>query len=205
MTMKTSIYILPLIPIVSALIGWITNYLAVKMIFRPRRPVHILGFEILGLIPKRKSDLARKIGETVETELLSHKDIHAAVSTEGFHNHLLDVIMGKIDQLLAKVMGGNPLVAMMLSGEAAGGIRQMLREELGKALPGVLEELFEKMEEEINFKDIVREKVESFDLSKLESIIYAIAAKELKAIEILGGVLGFVVGLAQVGLLLIAQ
>ncbi len=203
--MDSSVYILPLIPIVSALIGWITNFLAVKMIFRPRRPVHILGFEIMGLIPKRKSDLARKIGETVETELLSHKDIHAAVSTEGFHNHLLDVIMGKIDQLLAKVMGGNPLVAMMLSGEAAGGIREMLREELGKVLPGVLEELFEKMEERINFRDIVREKVESFDLSKLESIIYAIAAKELKAIEILGGVLGFVVGLAQVGLLLIAQ
>jgi uncharacterized membrane protein YheB (UPF0754 family) len=203
--MDSSVYILVLIPIVSALIGWITNYLAVKMIFRPRRPVHILGFEIMGLIPKRKSDLARKIGETVETELLSHKDIHAAVSTEGFHNHLLDVIMGKIDQLLAKVMGGNPLVAMMLSGEAAGGIRQMLREELGKVLPGVLEELFEKMEEKINFKDIVREKVESFDLSKLESIIYAIAAKELKAIEILGGVLGFVVGLAQVGLLLLAR
>ncbi len=203
--MNSSVYILTLIPIVSALIGWITNYLAVKMIFRPRRPINLLGFEVMGLIPKRKSDLARKIGETVETELLSHKDIHAAVSTEGFHNHLLDVIMGKIDQLLTKVMGGNPLVAMMLSGEAAGGIREMLREELGKALPGVVEELFEKMEEKINFKDIVREKVESFDLSKLESIIYAIAAKELKAIEILGGVLGFVVGLAQVGLLIVAR
>ncbi len=203
--MNSSVYILTLIPIVSALIGWITNYLAVKMIFRPRRPINILGFEVMGLIPKRKSDLARKIGETVETELLSHKDIHAAVSTEGFHNHLLDIIMGKIDLLLAKVLGGNPLVAMMLSGEAAGGIREMLREELGKVLPGVVEELFEKMEEKINFKDIVREKVESFDLSKLESIIYAIAAKELKAIEILGGVLGFVVGLAQVGLLLVAR
>ncbi len=63
------------IPLISALIGWITNYLAVKMIFRPHIPIKILGITFHGILPKRKSALAHEIGETVERELISHDDI----------------------------------------------------------------------------------------------------------------------------------
>ena len=57
----------------------------------------------------------------------------------------------------------------------------------------------------MDFQQIVRSKVEAFDLGRLEQIIYDISAKELKTIEYLGGVLGLLVGLAQVGLMLLAK
>ncbi len=44
--------------------------------------------------------------------------------------------------------------------------------------------------------------IEEFDLGTLESIVYGIASKELKMIEVLGGVLGFLIGLLQVGILM---
>lgn len=45
-----------ILTVVGGLIGWITNILAIKLLFRPITPIRIpiLNFEILGLIPKRK-------------------------------------------------------------------------------------------------------------------------------------------------------
>ena len=47
------------------------------------------------------------------------------------------------------------------------------------------------------------EKVQAFDLDRLENMILEIATRELRAIEILGGVLGVLIGLIQVGILML--
>jgi uncharacterized membrane protein YheB (UPF0754 family) len=193
------------IPVVSALIGWLTNRLAVRMIFRPRRPVRVLWFRLVGLIPKRKAELARTIGKTVEKELISHHDIHRVVTSGRFQEEILDTIIVQVEDFIYVNLGSSPLVAMALSGEAAARIKQVVRRELRKVLPGVIEELFEKVESRLDFKEIIRDKIEAFDMSKLESIVYTIAARELKAIEMIGGVLGFIIGLGQVALLVLMQ
>ena len=196
--------IIYIVPVISALIGWITNYLAVKMIFRPKTEINILGIKIQGLIPKRKLDLAEKIGETVENELISHKDIHDAVNTESFHEDVLNSIIATIEKFITEKLSANPLVAMMLSGDAADTIKSMIKDEMRKMLPNMMEDMFEKVEDRLDFKKIVKDKIEQFELDKLEEIIYNIAAKELKAIEIFGGVLGFVVGIVQLGIISLA-
>lgn len=186
-----------LIPVISAFIGWITNYLAVKMIFRPRKEIRILGLRIIGLIPKRKDELAAKIAQTVETELISHRDIRAIIQTEEFHLQIGNVIKTKIDSLIQSRLASNPLLSMFVTPEIIAKLSDTLMDELNKEIPGVIDTLFHSVESRIDFQKIIKEKIEGFDLSKLEAIIYSIASKELKAIEILGGVLGFVVGLVQ--------
>ena len=64
-------------PTVGAVIGYVTNSIAVMMIFRPHEPRGILGFQLHGLVPKRQPDLARKIGEVVGTH--HGLDLEAAV------------------------------------------------------------------------------------------------------------------------------
>ena len=59
-----------------------------------------------------------------------------------------------------------------------------------------------RVEDKLDVSEIVRDKVERFDLAKLEAIIHEVSARELKTIEVLGGVLGFLVGLGQVAFML---
>ena len=199
---RTTIITIVTIPVISALIGWITNYIAVKMIFRPYIPVKIFGFKIQGLIPMRRAELATKIGQTVEKELITHADIHGAVNTPEFREEILTTLLGAIDGYIVEKTSGNPLIAMFLGGSGASSLKDKLRDELRPVLPSMMESLFEKMEDRLDLKDIVRKKIDEFDLLKLETIIYDIAAKELKAIEYLGGVLGFVIGLVQLAIAL---
>ena len=79
MSNVTTILVLALI---GALIGWITNILAIKLLFKPLVPFNILGIKIQGLIPKRRAEIAKNIGDIVENELLSMNDIIDNVLTE---------------------------------------------------------------------------------------------------------------------------
>lgn len=185
------------LPLITALIGWLTNFIAVKMIFRPRREIRIAGIRIIGLIPKRKHDLAVKIADTIEKELISHRDIREIIQSEDFHLKTGEVIKGRIERFIEEKLMSNPLLTMFVTPEMSDKLTDMLMEELQKEIPGLIDSLFETVEKKLDFKKIIREKIDGFDLDKLESIIYVIASKELKAIEIFGGVLGFAVGLIQ--------
>ena len=81
--MNTFITIIVL-ALIGGIIGWITNILAIKLIFRPINPIKIpiLNIEILGLIPKRKKEIAENIGQVVANELISIDDIINDAFTE---------------------------------------------------------------------------------------------------------------------------
>lgn len=64
-------------PLIGAVIGYFTNYIAVKMLFRPLHPVKIVGRTLPftpGIIPKGKGRLARALGKAVGDTLLTEKD-----------------------------------------------------------------------------------------------------------------------------------
>jgi uncharacterized membrane protein YheB (UPF0754 family) len=75
-------WLLIIIPCISAFIGWITNLVAIKMLFHPRQPVRILGLTIQGIFPKRQMQFAQKLGALVSNELLSFDEIEAKITSE---------------------------------------------------------------------------------------------------------------------------
>jgi uncharacterized membrane protein YheB (UPF0754 family) len=188
------------IPIISGLIGWGTNYLAVKMIFRPREPRRFLGLTLWGLIPKRKQELAQSVGQTVASHLFSVEDILTHLSPEELADRFKPVVERIIDDLLQQKLGQIPMVSMFLQGELLAQVRALLVNDVVAFTPEFVAELAQALEGKLKIEEVVRKKIEDFDVMRLEEIIFQIASRELKAIEILGGVIGVVVGLVQVGL-----
>ena len=193
------------LPIVAALIGWFTNFVAVKMLFRPQRPVHFLGLKIQGLVPRRQKDLAVKIASTIHDNLISHRDVQAVLQTPETQRQIEQLIEAQIDLFLREKLNMIPMVGALLQGELLKQIRGMLVTQFKSSIPGFMDGLMGQVESKLDFQRIVREKVESFDLGQLERIVYDISSRELRTIELLGGLLGFFVGLAQLGLLLLTS
>lgn len=191
------------IPIISALIGWFTNWLAVKMIFRPRKEFNFLGIKIQGLIPRRKKELAQKIAETVEKELISHKDIQAIIQSDEVMSQITSTLRSKISFFIDTVLSSNSFLKALVPGDMIQKLTDMLLQELSKQIPELMDDIFKNVENRLDFQKIICQKIEAFDLTKFESIIFAISSKELKAIEYLGGILGFIIGLIQVIILIL--
>ena len=81
-------YGLILIPLISAFIGWFTNWIAIKMLFHPREPKKILGLTFHGIFPKRQRQFAEKLGKLVSEELLSFGDIEEKITHRGISKRL---------------------------------------------------------------------------------------------------------------------
>ena len=203
--MNSTYVIYALIPIISAMIGWVTNYIAVKMIFRPRQPLNILGFKIQGLIPRRQHELALNLGDLVEKELVSHKDVHEILESEEVKKEITHQLENQVDKFMEDKLGSIPMISMFLQGELAHQIKSMAVAQLNTVIPEFLDTCMKHVEERLDFKEIVREKVENFDHDMLEKMVFRIAAKELKTIELLGAILGFLVGVTQVALLIVVS
>ena len=199
--MSHDVYSLGSIPVISALIGWVTNYVAVKMIFRPRKPIRFLGLRIWGLVPRRQAELALSIGDTVDRDLISHRDVQQVLQSDDIQADIVRVLDGQIDKFIDSIIARNPMFGIVLQGQIRQQVRELLLAQMKLTVPSLIDELMLKIEQRLDFKEVIRKKVETLDLSKLEEIIYRISSTELRTIELLGGVLGFIVGLGQVGIL----
>ena len=190
-----------ILTVVGGLIGWITNILAIKLLFRPITPIRIpiLNFEILGLIPKRKKEIAANIGEVISNELLSMDDILEQALNNSNGENFNSYIIEKIKTIINEKLNIIPMPFIMM---ASPYIDEILNKEVPSALSEITADLLIKAKENVNIQVIVEEKINELDLEKLEDIIIKVAKKELKHIEILGLVLGSIIGVLQ-GILVI--
>jgi len=181
--------------LVGAAIGWITNYIAVVMLFRPIEPVKIFGISIQGLIPRRRDEIAASIGKVVENELVSIDDIWDKLLNDENRQYILDRLLSRIGNAVENNMPSfipKSLKAMIVN--YVGGI---VNKEAEKFIDESAETMLNDMSEKIDIAGIVEEKIKLFELKKLEKIILDVSNKELKMIVVLGGVLGFIIGILQ--------
>ncbi len=186
------------IPFISALIGWITNYIAIKMLFHPKKKIKVLFFSIQGIFPKRQHILAARLGNIVATELFSFDDIKDRFTSTGTAHEINQILDEKLEDFMEnKLKSTMPMLSMFMNADVKAKIKNTLHEEFQNILPDILNRFSDKLEKEVDVESIVAAKVSSFSTDKLEQILYSIMSKEFRFIEILGGILGFVIGLMQ--------
>lgn len=191
-----SLVIVFLLAVVGGVIGWVTNILAIKLMFRPINPIKIplINLEIIGLIPKRKNEIAQNIGEVVAKELLSIDDIIKNAITEEDKVIFSQLVKNKIRNLVAGKMDFVPAPFRIM---VQGPINNIIEEEVDEALKEMESEAVSHIKDKVDIKEMVEEKINELDLQELERIIINVAKKELKHIEVLGFILGAAIGIVQ--------
>lgn len=188
------------IPAIGAVIGLSTNWLAVKMIFRPLKPVRLLFFRLHGLVPRRQQELAKAIGRIVGNHLVEHEDIVRGLDRLDFEG-ILGVVLDKGLAPKVEELRSLPLIGGFLTEDRIGEIRAAIVGGVMAHKQEVLEHVERGLAEGLNVPEIVEQKVAAFAVERLEQLILEVASRELRAIVFLGGVLGALIGLAQVGFL----
>ena len=193
-----------LMVLVGTLIGWFTNYLAIKLLFRPYKEMNFLFFKIQGLIPKRRAEISLNIADVVEKELISVDDIAEKIEemdiSDGVIDRLLDKVIG--EKLQKNILDKNPLLKMIINDSVIQKIKSYFKKSILENKEEIVEEIIKIAKEKINFREIILDKMENFSLQEIEEIILRISKNELKHIEIIGGVLGGILAVFQFLLML---
>ena len=103
-------------PIIATVIGYGTNYIAVKMLFRPKREVKLWGHTLPftpGAIPKGKPRLAKAIGSVVGNTLITKEDIREKLLSESLRNRVTE----KSDEILSSCLKDEILVFVCVGAE----------------------------------------------------------------------------------------
>ena len=188
-------------PLISSFIGWVTTWLAIKMLFHPRNPIRILGITVQGVFPKRQRQVAQELGRIVAKELLHFDEIAGQLKDPAMLSGLTPTVEKHLDNFLqVKLKEKLPIIAMFVSNDMLQQIKAGMLEEIALLLPEIIHQYTDSLSRKIDIEKMVTDKVSGFSSDKLEQILGAVMKKEFWFLEIVAAVLGLLIGLVQMGL-----
>ncbi|MCC0632512.1 DUF445 family protein [Clostridioides sp. ZZV15-6388] len=185
-----------ILAVIGGFIGYVTNVVAIRLIFRPIIPIKIpvLNIEIVGLIPKRRAEIAANVGEIIQNEFLSMDEILANIITDEDKEEVVRYIKARVKIIIHEKVSFIPSSIKNMIQDYLGDI---IESEVKQSIDELSKNIINKANERIDIQKMVEDKINELDLYELEEIIIRIAKNELKHIEILGLVLGFLIGIVQ--------
>lgn len=132
-------------PLIGAVIGYCTNYIAVKMLFRPYKEIKIGRFTLPftpGIIPKRKNDLAAAVGKAVGNTLLTEEDMESMLLSRDMEYSITELCMAQLDKVMESAQTLGEMIPDFMGEESY----EKSREKLTKAISDKIMFAIEEME-----------------------------------------------------------
>lgn len=186
-----------LLPPLGAFIGFVTNVIAIRMLFYPREPVNIpfTPWTVQGVLPRRHAELAAGIGRTVARDLLSVPELLERLDVTEVKEELAASVGDYVERRLE---GG--LSKFLPSGwreSVVSYLKSLVAREADALLDDIVDEFSRRAGDRLDVEGLVTEKVMQLPPDELEALIVRLAGRELRTVVALGGVFGFVVGVLQ--------
>ena len=187
------------LPFIAALVGWFTNYLAVKMLFHPKEPINFYFFKIQGIFPKNQREVAGRIGSIVADELLSSDDIRDRLNNQENILTIQEMAEAKVDYYLNVTFPSQyPITSAILGSKRKDKFKSEIMTEMEGVVPDMVDKYMEHLEDKFDVRAIIESRVAQLPTEKLEEMISKLLRKEFKFIEYIGAVIGFIIGWIQV-------
>jgi uncharacterized membrane protein YheB (UPF0754 family) len=193
------------LPIVGALVGLGTNYVAIEMIFRPHEPKRYFGLlRYQGLFPKRQAAIAADYGDSARKEILTPETFLAHVGDEGRLELLTSIVRATIREHLEaewnKVKAMVPQV--QVTPEMIDRVADAALAHLAALVPVVRPRFEAYLDEKLDVANTVERRLAVLPKPQFERVIRGIFEEDELTLILVGGFLGAAVGFVQAGLVL---
>lgn len=193
-----------LIPIIATCSGWLCIRVVISLLFFPVRPVIVAGFKWQGLIPAQQHTIATEIGNIVNREF-SFTVIEQQLTNPGTLQKMMPEVEKHIDHFLREKLGkAIPMLSMFIGDKTINQMKTVFMAELETMLPAIIQSYVQALQQDINPGQQVTARISTLSPDMLQQHLYMPAAKQLRKLALIGAVIGFVTGLLQLAVLLIA-
>lgn len=153
--------------VIGSLIGGVTNILAVRMLFHPFKTYYIFNKRVPftpGLIPKRRKEVADKIGQVVEEHLLTESLIQSKLNAPSSRQAIEEVLLNQIQKLKQENM-----TLQYFADKLDLDITQLANEKLDLVISNKLDEFYQD-NQTTPIKQIIPEEIEASIDSKIDLV-----------------------------------
>lgn len=186
------------IPFVAAVVGWATNWVAVKLTFVPLEFIGIrpfLGWQ--GIIPSKAETMATTFVDTTMSRLGTLRDVFDGMEPRKIADHVVRYLEPRMDDHTDEVMAqSNPVLWENLPDLLKQQVYSGARRGLPRIVRSMMREIHERIEELIDFKHMIVTRLVE-DRALLNRLFLESGAKEFRFIIRSGFYFGFLFGLVQ--------
>ena len=191
-------YVYILMPVISGLIGWITNVLAVKMTFYPIDYFGIRPFGWQGIIPSKTTQMAEKSVDLLTRDLFKTSEVFARIDTQ----KVTEICSGDLNKLCgkitSKVMRSRlPLVWSLSGAKIKSTVSQVIETAMPSAVQNSMQSIKDNVDSIIDLKKITIDTLKQ-DKTLINKIFLDLGGKQFRFIETSGLFLGAFFGIGQI-------
>lgn len=194
----------PLImPIFGFSTGWVTDYVALNMLFRPREEKRILGIKVHGLFQRRRDEVGAKYGDLIAREILTPKNLLEGMLTGPKSDKLLAIVQKEVQRTIDEQSGlVKPLVVLAVGGRRYQELKESAVTKVINTVPETAESMFAYTENALDIRNTIASKMGDLSSEQFENIIRPAFKEDEKTAIAVGAVLGGVIGELQAMLLI---
>ncbi len=193
-----------IMPVFGGLTGWLSDWLALNMVFRPKEPKRYFGvFTWQGLFIKRRQEVASEYGRMMARRVLTPAAIMESILSGPLSDRLYAIIQAEVRAAIDQQAGFmRPILVSSIGGEAyvemKRAVARRVVEQLPQAMPFVEDYAFEAMD----IENTVKTKMSQLTVDEYEGLLRPAFKQDEWILIAVGAVLGFLVGELQVHIML---
>jgi uncharacterized membrane protein YheB (UPF0754 family) len=189
----------PLImPAFGLIVGWFTDWLALKMIFNPKEPIRILGIEWQGLFLKRRKEVAADYGALIADEIITPRKVIEAVLRGPLSDRVFAMVRRQVQASLDRNTGlAKPLVVLTVGTGRYQDMKRTITAKVMQRLPETMSYLEDYARDSMDVRNLLIEKMQALDELQFEALIRPAFEQDEWILITVGALLGFGMGEVQ--------
>lgn len=186
------------LPLFGLLVGYLTNFIALKMIFRPQDPVKIGPFSLQGLFHKRQAEVSKDYGRLIADEIVTPSHIIEAVLKGPYADRVFSMISAHVKKVIDDQSGlAKPFVAWTVGTKRYIEMKNLSVERIVEKLPEAVKSVDAYAVEAMDIAQTLSERLEALPPSEFEGMLRPAFEEDEWILIAVGAALGFAVGVGQ--------
>ncbi|MGQ0622604.1 MAG: DUF445 domain-containing protein [Panacagrimonas sp.] len=187
-------------PLFGGFTGWFTDWLALKMVFRPKLPTRYLGVvKWQGLFHKRREEVLIKYGELIVREIVTPQNVLDAILRGPAADRLYEMVLKNVQRIVDEQAGiARPLMVLVMGGPAFQQMKGEIAEKMMQRLPDALKPMEQYAEDAMDLQRTLAEKTRQLSTDEYEGLLRPAFQQDEWILIAVGAALGFLVGETQV-------
>ena len=190
-----------LLPVCGFIVGWFTNYLALKVIFRPVEKIKLCKgmVSIQGLFLQRQNDVAATFARVNCVELLTTEAIWDRILNGPSKRNFQALLRAHSIVFTESLIGGlRPLAIAALGQDGFAKMKEDVAEKVIQKMPEIIPLTYKYTTEALNLETTIREKMQALPPKDFEAVLHPAFEEDEMTLIFTGGVLGMLVGIIQI-------
>ena len=185
------------LPAAGFLVGYVTNWLAMNLIYEPREPVQIGPFKIQGVFIKRQREVAAQFADVIADRVLTPENMVQHISEGPNRQRLLDILEGQVEESM-KEYERDAMVAMLVTKDKLEEAKADLLDRVRNADMSDSKQIKTFADQSHRIHAQMEENLGALDADQFGGILRPVFQKDEWKLILAGGVIGTAIGALQV-------